>query len=223
MNLHLKQRKILKLLHHESFRRYSEIYDYFSEEDRFPYHLKQVLKKGLVHKEGSRYSLTNEGFKIAVNNVRQDYSAIEHKVPRIVLVCKTNRNKFLIKKYFNVFGNKKIRYGLPGIKMDFGTFPFIKSIEKQISSKFGIEGQASFRAIQSFIQIDKSGQSIFDFLYIVFNIQVNSVLSQIDGYSWLTEKQIKKLPPISYAIEDFLFGKEKSTFSERVVKEDEFV
>jgi hypothetical protein len=61
--MHKVQYKILKKLIENDKQRYSELYKGFSEEDKFAYHLKYLVRKKLVLKVIKTYSLTKEGEK----------------------------------------------------------------------------------------------------------------------------------------------------------------
>src|SRR6185369_16861370 len=108
--MNFKQNKILKILNEAIGLRYSELYKYFTEEDKFPYHLKYLIKSDYILKKEERYYLTPKGAAFAINWIDGEYNDLVHKVPRIVLVC-NYEDKYLIKEYTHNIYNIKLFHG----------------------------------------------------------------------------------------------------------------
>jgi len=169
--MNFKQRKILKILNDNVGLRYSELYKHFSEEDKFPYHLKYLIKNKYVIKTEEKYFLTPSGAAYAVNWIDSEFNELVHKVPRIVLICKF-QNNFLVKRYsHNIFTINSF-YGLPGIKVKYGTTNLNDVISHKLEEKFLIKGKHKYRCMQNYILMNSQKEVIVDFLYLVFDVQV---------------------------------------------------
>jgi hypothetical protein len=213
--MNFKKRKILKILNDNPGKRYSELYKNFSEEDKFPYHLKYLVKNQLIVKKDDKYFVTHAGSSIAVNWIDTKFNELIHKVPRIVFICNF-KNKFLIKKYYsNVFEENQF-YGLPGIKVPFGQKEINSLITSELQSKYKVEGEHKFKGIQNLLIENKEGKVIFDFIYLIFNVDVKLTSGDVEGFSWFTRKEVQKLPPVSSVLEDYILKDSYETFSEKV-------
>lgn len=99
ITLHDIQRQILtELMHYESDQRYSVLQLPDIENDLYNYHLQNLVKKGLIAKTGSYYSLTDEG-KMLVSkfNARGDIQQY-FKVSVALAVFRNNYEEILLQK-----------------------------------------------------------------------------------------------------------------------------
>ena len=68
--------------------RYSDLLTGFTQEDRFTYHLKYLLTKGLVTKRESRYYLSAAGMRESGNFDTRTLQNVPISSPRLLLICK---------------------------------------------------------------------------------------------------------------------------------------
>jgi hypothetical protein len=83
--LHVKQKLILSKFYEQNPQKYSELYKFFSYEDRFPYHIKQLLKKGYLVKRDGVYWMTSEGMKITGTFESIEMGDVEYKFSAVYL------------------------------------------------------------------------------------------------------------------------------------------
>jgi hypothetical protein len=222
--MNFKQRKILKLLQLDPGLKFSELSKHFVEADKFPYHLKQLLNKKFISKQENLYYLTFKGYRLAVNKIKSNFESLEHKVPRVLFLCKNKEGKYLIKNYAVSSRRMRPKHGLPGMKLDFGKFSVLKKAEEKLYSHFGIKGKLTFRCTHPCLFLVKTRKVLFDFVYIIFDVAVSEYEQTKDsGLEWHTYEEIVNLHGISSVIKDFIIDDVRDLYYERIVRDDFFI
>lgn len=94
--MHILQQKIISRLIHRSGARFAELKPEGIESNHYVYHLKSLIREGLVKKSGNLYQLTAEGKQLVDKLSLQDFR--ERIQPKIVtmIACKNNRGEYLL-------------------------------------------------------------------------------------------------------------------------------
>ncbi len=209
-----KQRLILRKLVEINGRRYSELFSFFSYEDKFPYHLKYLLSKGLIKKRDNKYYITKEGMKVTA---RFDTRTLEDINPPSILllfVCKY-KNKYLILEHFDDDKNQNRRvFTLPSAPPLRG-LSIEESCIKGFTRKFGIEGTFTYRATFHLVHRATDNDILFDDVWLVFDTTVKKqgFANQKKGY-WLTKDEISELPNTFVTIQKFIIEDVREQFVE---------
>lgn len=98
-SLHDIQRRILtELMHHETEQRYSVLQLPDVANDLYNYHLQNLVKKGLITKDGSHYALTQEGKKVVSKFNALGSEQHFFKVSVALAVFRNNYKEVLVQK-----------------------------------------------------------------------------------------------------------------------------
>jgi hypothetical protein len=107
------QNKIISRLKNASSLKYSELQPKNIPNDLFNYHLQFLVKKGLINKDGSRYSLSKSGIKY-VADVTKDTNIsgeILFKVNPVMILCRKEKGKIQV---LNQLRKSQPSYGKKG-------------------------------------------------------------------------------------------------------------
>ncbi len=142
------QKEILVKLTHAKQLRFNELWDKHGESNVFTYHLKTLLEKDLLIKEGDYYKLTNKG--ITYVSAMEGSTGSYKKKPIVcsfILGYDSETDKILI----NV--RKKEPFydyiGIPGGKMEFGSYP-LKTAKEELMEETGLTGTLSLAGISNY-------------------------------------------------------------------------
>lgn len=221
-NMNYKQRKILRNLVKKNGQKYSELYSDFNEEDRFPYHIKYLQKKGYVNKRENLYYVTKIGM-IETSNF-DSRTLVEHDmpIPLILFVCKY-KDKYLISVHFKDDESRRI-YTLPFCNLIKG-----ETLEKtsQIEFKRRYRVKQDFKYRNTFHIIHKStdGDIIFDNIVLVFDAKFSDEKyketankQSKDGQLWLSKEEIQSLKNRHLILDKLIIENRKDPYLQ-----DEFI
>ena len=209
-----KQKLILRKLVEINGRRYSELFSFFSYEDKFPYHLKYLLTKGLIKKRDNKYYLTKEGMKVTTHFDTRTLEDINPPSILLLFVCKF-KDKYLILEHFEKDQNQNRRiFTLPSGRPLRG-LSLQESCLRTFKRKFGIEAKFSYRATFHLIHNTTDGDLLFDDVWLVFNTTLDEAgfRNQKKGY-WLTREEIQEFPNTFIPIQKFIIEDAKGHFLE---------
>lgn len=193
--MHKLQKILLKRLLVENNQRYSSLTQGYNYDDNIVFHLKRLLKEGLVGKSDSVYSITTKGIKKITEFDTSLDENIRVKTFFIGFLCNFER-EYLIKKHPH--GNRNF-YNLPSGKPMFG-----EKIEEALVRTFENNTDVklipkSFEFISLHLKTIKTseGEVLFDDAFAIY--KVNITRSQKESMrldkqiEWISEEKIKKL------------------------------
>ena len=158
MKLDSKIRKLIlqKLIFNQKLS-FSQIWDKSIESNKFTYHLKTMLKDGLIIKKGDKYSLTKKGIDFVTY---VDSSKVEvTKQPLLVVFCLVRKgNKILVHRRL-----KEPFYGYCGVpagKVSFGDIIF-EAAKKELEEETGLKSNnGKLISIESIKTFDKKTKEL---------------------------------------------------------------
>jgi len=175
--MHWIQRHILELLMTHSTMRFSELRAEGVESNLFQYHLRHIIRKGLVEKSGEGYRLAPAGLYYA-DRFSPIYKG-ERPQPKIItiVVLKDDKGRVLLQK--------KPRqpwlgtYHLPAGKVHAGETTN-QAATRELEEKTGIHiDDMRFRSL-THVQIFKSGELVSDYFGFIFAANCEDVVG--DGW-----------------------------------------
>ncbi len=207
-----KQKLILRKLVEANGRKYSELFKYFSYEDKFPYHLKFLLNKKYISKRNSKYYLTKDGMRITSTFDRMSLEDVKLPQPMFIFICKFE-NKYLISKHFS--DDKDISrhlYTLPSAKPLWG-LPLEESCKKEFLRKNGVT--ADFKYVSTFHLINKTsdGDTLFDNIFLTFEAEIDEKeFANCKKDYWFTKEEISKLPNTTITVKKLLLENNRDPY-----------
>lgn len=96
--MHILQQKIIASLIKQSSLRFSALRPEGIESNQFVYHLKSLMRDGLIKKSGNLYQLTAQGKQLVDKLSLKDFRP--RVQPKIVtmIICKNNKGEYLLQK-----------------------------------------------------------------------------------------------------------------------------
>lgn len=207
--MNIKQRKIIQLLIERTGRRYSELFCHFEYEDKFPYHLKQLVNKNLIEKRDNRYYITREGIRSTTQFITRTLEEIELKVLRVLFVC-NRENQYLLKPCFSSDPERDTYYILPGGSPIIGE-SLDECCQRLLQTKFNIEGKIEYRCTHHYRNYSTDGEIIFDNVCLVYDVAVEKFKG--DESNWFTKRSISKLHKHP-TVDKFILEDNREPFSE---------
>jgi 8-oxo-dGTP pyrophosphatase MutT (NUDIX family) len=133
---HAVQKDIIRTLVHVSSARFSELKPTRVESNLFMYHLKQLIAKHVIEKDGANYRLTVKG-KLFVDRVNLDKLVfrIQPKIITILTIKSTQGTWLLLERTHEPHMNM---VGFPSGKIHFGE-TLDDSAKRELKEKTGIE------------------------------------------------------------------------------------
>lgn len=174
--MHTLQRKILAILNQSSGKRFSELKSDFKSNEKFEYHLKELVHKKYIRKEKSLYKLTTLGGFQLKNFDLESLADVDSKLPILILILKY-KDKFLLRK-------KRDHFGTWPIRLHVGR-SVIETIESKLQ-KYKIEGEYRFVKVLSMRGLDRKQEFAYDNVFLIFEVNVvhfdknNETLKMVD-------------------------------------------
>ena len=140
--MHILQQKIISRLLHHSGARFAELKPMGIESNHYVYHLKSLIREGLVKKSGNLYQLTTKGKQLVGRLSFQDFR--ERIQPRIVtmVACKNSRREYLLyRRNREPFLNT---VGFPYGKIHLGE-TILEAAERELKEKTGVSAKLKHR------------------------------------------------------------------------------
>jgi hypothetical protein len=216
--MNIKQKKILHLLTIINGRRYSDLYKNFTEDDKFPYHLKYLINKGFINKRDNCYFLTREG---AYATEQFESSTLQDRklsIPIFHFICNYHE-KFLVRKAFSADIECHHLYAIPGIKAEWG----LKNDElfhARLAEKLGVEGTVKYRSTCHLLEYTSKNQVMWDDLIIVFDVDVTNIIKEKSAMSWYTLEEIAQLPNRHEPVDVFILKDNREPYLEILMKDN---
>jgi hypothetical protein len=193
--MNLKQKLILKRLLAINGQKYSELLKCFSPDDKFAYHLKHLLSKGLINKRQGQYYLSKEGMSLTASFDTRTLEEIKTPHLLFLYICR-HKEKFLLREHFAQDENRQKLFALPFAKPLSGQ-PLKESAEEEFLRKYGFEANFKYRLTYHLTTRTHQGDLLFDDLYLVFEAGVkklpDKMLYQQKKHCWLTKEEMSSL------------------------------
>jgi 8-oxo-dGTP pyrophosphatase MutT (NUDIX family) len=202
-DLHFVQMRILRELLFHPNSRFSDLNLSGLSSDHFSYHIRTLLKEGLVAKNKERYSLTSKG-KTFASGIDTDSARLE-KLPKVgVLVVTEKISKG--KKYLAVQTRKKEPYydysGFITGKVRYGEKIF-ETAARELKEEMGLSAKFKLCFVLHEMVYDKQGNQLEDkFFHIIKAYSPKGKLKETteEGVNrWVALTDFKKLKPIYHS------------------------
>ena len=197
IKIHDFQISILKELLFKPNARFRDLNKVDVTNDHFSFHLKHLIKEGLVFKHDEKYSLTTEGKEFA-NRMDTDSLKLEKqgKVAVALHAIRKTNNKV---EYLVHQRLKEPFYGWHGShsgKVRWGETP-IECAKREFIEETGLTGDFKLKGIVHYHHFHKDGRLLEDKYFWVFKIENTKGELKIDvpeGKNiWMTENEYKEL------------------------------
>lgn len=210
--MNIKQRKILHLLETNNGQKYTDLYKFFVEKDKFPYHLKQLVSKGNINKRNNRYYLTRLGAQATQDFNSTTLEERKLKIPINIFVCRHN-DTFLIRRTYS----DDICYALPGIKAEWGA-TYAEDLQTQFTLKYKASiKKMSYRSTLHLLERTTNNKIMFDDILLVFDVVVGKIHAIDEQSKWLTISEIGKLPNKHKPVDLLILENSHKKFEECII------
>jgi 8-oxo-dGTP pyrophosphatase MutT (NUDIX family) len=221
IKIHEFQLSILRELLFKPEAKFSELNKVDIPNDHFTFHIKHLIKEGLVAKNGNMYSLTNKGKEFA-NRMDTDSLQLERQAKLCIALHPVRINKG-VKEYLVHHRLKEPFFGWYGThsgKIRWGENPLICA-KRELLEETGLTGNFTLKQIAHYHHLDKEGCLLEDKYFWVF--EVNEVKGDLkekvqEGENiWLTEKEYRKLKNVFATVDEVLeaLDSKKLTYIDR--------
>lgn len=197
INIHEFQISILRELLFRPIARFRDLKKVDIPNDHFTFHLKQLIKEGLVAKNAGRYTLTDEGKEFA-NRMDTDTLKLE-KQAKIDIALHPVRKNGKTTEYLVHQRLKQPFYGWYGShsgKVRWGENP-IDTAKREFLEETGLTGKFTLKGIVHYHHFHKDGRLLEDKYFWVFKVEnTQGKLKEIvpEGKNlWMTESEYRKL------------------------------
>ncbi len=220
--MHKIQKILLKRLLLQNKQKYSSLTIGYDFDDNIVFHLKQLVSKNLMKKEGDKYLITVGGIKVITDF---DLSTIEdtgYKTFFIKFLCGFE-NKFLVKEHQTGTTNF---YNLPSGKPRFGE-PIGSALIRTFKANTGItlmDTDFEFQSLHLKTVKTSGGEIIFDDAFTIYKVNINTEQKEKmklhKQISWKSVDEIKKLSNHWPELDICILKKDKSPYLSYEIKSD---
>ena len=206
IQIHEFQISILRELLFKPSARFRDLKKVDIENDHFTFHLKHLVKKGLVIKQKNLYSLTDEGKEFA-NRMDTEELVIERQA-KLAVAIHAIRYRNREKQYLVHQRLKEPFYGWYGShsgKIRWGETPLICA-KREFLEESGLTGNFKLKGIVHYHHFHKDGRLLEDKYFWVFrvlNVKGELKVRVPEGKNiWMSGKQFKKLKNVFATYEE---------------------
>lgn len=197
LELHDYQYSILKTLLFNPGSRFSELNKVDVTSDHFNFHVKKLIKSGLISKNGGRYFLTIEGKEFA-GRMDTDKLKLE-KQAKTVVALHAVRQINGVTQYLIHHRLKEPFYGWYGShsgKIHWGETPE-EAAAREFFEESGLSGDLILKGIVHHRDYDKEGRLLDDKFFWVFRVDntTGDLKSKVEEGEnvWMSESEIRKI------------------------------
>lgn len=167
--MHEKQVKILKKLEKENGLKFSSLGRGFDFDDKFPYHLKQLIKNKYVYKENDLYYISKEGLQNSLYFDTTTFGPVKFKNVAVAFICRVGDSFILHEK---TSGGVQYYY-FPRGKMLFGESA-TDACKRVFLKKIGITDDVLFHYHSTHIKRQRTskGELLFDSVSLFFSVDL---------------------------------------------------
>lgn len=208
LKIHDFQISILRELLFKPGARFSDLKKVDVTNDHFTFHVKHLLKEGLVRKTAGKYFLTTEGKEFA-NRMDTDALKLERQAKLGVALhaIRTRNGQMEILVHHRLKEPFYGWYGSHSGKIRWGENP-LQCAQREFLEETGLTGNFTQKGIVHYHHIHKDGRFLEDKYFWVFRVdKVKGKLKEKvpEGENlWMTEKEFKKLKNV-FATFDEIF------------------
>ena len=194
--LHEFQASILRELLFKPYARFRDLKKVNVENDHFTFHVKRLVKEGLVIKESGTYVLSQKGKEFA-NRLDTDSLELEKQAKVAVALHairkRGNKTEYLVHQRLKepFFG----WYGSHSGKIRWGETP-LEAAEREFLEETGLTGDFELKGIVHVKHSHEDGRFLEDKYFWVYKIVdvKGELLEEVEGgrNTWMTEKQYRK-------------------------------
>ncbi len=221
--LHSIQMDILRVLMFRPEARFADLNVPEISNDHFTFHVKRLLKLGLVEKnEKGKYQLTDAGKEFANRFDTDSQEIVLEKQAKIgVAICCIKKIKG-IKKYLIQQRLKQPYYGFYGFmtgKVRWGE-TVEETAKRELKEETGLMAQLSLAGIKHKMDYSNKKKLLEDKYFFIFrgDNPKGKLIESFEGGKnfWLTEQEIKKLPDLFDGVDEVvkMIGRNKLVFKE---------
>lgn len=200
LKIHDFQISILRELLFKPEARFRDIKKVDITNDHFTFHLKHLVKEGLITKVNGRYSLTDEGKEFA-NRMDTDALKLERQA-KVAVALHAVRKRNGVTEYLIHRRLKEPFYGWYGPqsgKIRWGETP-LTCAKREFLEETGLTGDFTPKGIVHYHHFHKDGRLLEDKYFWIFKIEdtKGKFKEKVpEGENiWMTEKEIRKLKNI---------------------------
>lgn len=211
IKIHEFQISILRELLFKPQARFRDIKKVDVTNDHFTFHLKQLLKEGLVVKTNGRYSLSDEGKEFA-NRMDTDALKLERQA-KLGIAIHAIRTRGGIKEYLVHRRLKEPFYGWYGShsgKIRWGENP-LDCAKREFLEETGLTGDFSLKGIVHYHHFHKDGRLLEDKYFWVYKVENTEGIFKEkvpEGENiWMREKEYRKLKNVFADFDEVINGK----------------
>ena len=198
IDFHPVQFEILRALLFRPEAKFSQLNLSGLTNDHFTFHIKKLVERGLVLKNGVKYGLTDKGKEFA-NRLDTEVNKIERQAKLAVLVVGVQAGgevKYLVQKRL-----KQPYYGFHGFvsgKIKWGE-KLEEAAKREFEEETGLKGEVELVGVEHKIDT-KEGVVLEDKYFYIFRVTMpeRELVVDFEGGKnmWLTESQLKKTEKI---------------------------
>ena len=228
IKIHPYQISILRELLFRENARFSDLKKVDISNDHFTFHLKQLIKEGLVEKSGKVYILSTSGKEFA--NRMDTETLLLEKQAKLAIACHAVRIQNGEEQYLVHKRLKQPFYGWYGShsgKIRWGETPEICA-KREFLEETGLTGDFTLKAIVHYHHYHSEGRFLEDkyfWVYRVDNIKGDLIEKVPEGENmWVTEKEYRMLKNTFGTFENLkeVLNTKKLIYRERVKTVDTY-
>lgn len=222
IKIHEFQISILRELLFKKNARFRDLKKVDVENDHFSFHLRQLIKEGLVIKSRDGYDLTDKGKEFA-NRIDTSALKIERQAKLSIAIHAVRKNKgkteYLIHRRLKepLYG----WYGSHSGKIRWGENP-LECAKREFSEETGLTGDFDLKGIVHYFHFHKDGRLLEDKYFWVFRVEnTKGILKEKveEGENiWMTESEFRKLKNVFATFDEMtdVINSKKLVYIERI-------
>ncbi len=208
LKIHEFQISILRELLFKPHARFRDLKKVNITNDHFTFHLKHLIKEGLVAKKDGRYSLTDDGKEFA-NRMDTDALKLERQA-KIGVALHAIRESNGVKEYLVHQRLKEPFYGWYGShsgKIRWGENPYLTA-KREFKEETGLTGDFELKGVVHYHHFHKDGRLLEDKYFWVF--RVNNPEGHLkktvpEGRNiWMNEQEYRKLKNVFATVDEMI-------------------
>ena len=206
--MHHIQKYILRTLMYTKKARFTDMRPPKVDSNAYSYHLRVLIKRGLVEKIDSLYRLSPEGLfyvdKVSMDNLEP---RIQPKIITMIVITDDANNVLMFPKTKQPFIQA---YMLPFGKVHLDDLTVFEAASREVIEKVGVEPSKLKHVGDCYIHAKINGHLVWNVLAHVMTAKINKSKVDAPNYKWLStaeRKSYKLLPATEQIIDAVLKSK----------------